>query len=175
MIQEKFFIEPDRLSVFIGSEGANKKILEEKFACSIEINSNTGEVFVESEDALNVFILSNIVNAINYGHSPEHALQLEDENIVLDIIDVKPKVRSHTRLKSVMGRIIGKNGSTRRVLEEITGCNVSVRDTFVSVIGPFENVDLVREALDMFIKGASHKALYQYLERNKTTSSKGLL
>lgn len=170
-MEENFYLEKDRIPVFIGKEGVQKKEFEEKFNCSIEINSETGEVLVDSEDALSNFILSNIVAAINYGHSPRSAIQLEDENNVLDVIDIKTQVRDSHRLKSVLGRVIGKNGSTREVIEQITKCNVAVKDHYVSVIGSFENVQLVHEALEMLIQGASHKSFYSYLERNKVNNS----
>lgn len=167
MIQEKVYLEKDRIQVFIGKEGTTKSLFEKQFNCEIEVNSDTGEVLMSAEDSYPLFIMSNIVAAINYGHNPQNALLLEDEHMVLDIIDVKNLVRNQSRLKSVMGRVIGSEGSTRKAIEEITKCNVSVRDHFVSVIGPFENVHLVHDALDMLIKGASHKTFYSYLERNK--------
>lgn len=172
---ESYFLEKDRIPVFIGKSGSEKKKLEKKFNCSLEINSKTGEVTIDSEDAIATFILSNMINAVNYGHSPENALMLEDENYVLDIIDVKNYIKDHSRLKSVMGRIIGKGGSTRNVIEEITKTHVSVKDHFVSIVGPYENVQLVHEAVEMLIQGASHKSFYSYLERNKSPTAEGFL
>ena len=72
-------------------------------------------------------------------------------------------------------RIIGKDGSTRKAIEEITKCNLSIKDSFVSVVGPYENVQLIHEALEMLIKGSSHKSFYSYLERNKSAQASGLL
>ena len=174
-MEEKFYLDEDRIPVFIGKSGLVKKDFERKFNSKISVDSNSGDVIVDSEDAVSLFILSNIINAINYGHSPEHALRLEDENAVLDIIDVRTMIKDKLKLKSVMGRIIGKEGSTRRAIEEVTKCSVSVKDHFVSVIGNFENTILVHEALDMLIKGASHKSFYSYLERNKVGSEAGLM
>ena len=74
-----------------------------------------------------------------------------------------------------MGRIIGKEGTTRKLIEDITKCSVSVYDHYVSIIGVYENTMLVHEAIDMLIKGASHKSLYGYLERNSTKFSENLL
>jgi ribosomal RNA assembly protein len=139
------------------------------------VDSKSGEVVVDTEDSLTQFILANVIAAVNMGHSPDSAMRLEDETFVLDTIDVKSYVKDHTRLKVVMGRIIGKEGSTRKLIEEITKCSVSVKDHYVSVIGPYENTILVHEALDMLIKGASHKSLYSYLERNKVNINTGLL
>lgn len=175
MPEESYFLEKDRIPVFIGKEGAKKKELEKKFDSEITIDSKTGEVIVSSEDALNTFVLSNIISAVNYGHNPDNAIQLEDENYVFDVIDVKPMVRDSTRLKIVLGRIIGKEGATRRMIEDITKCSVSVKDNFVSVIGPYENTLLVHEALQMLIKGSSHKSFYSFLERNRTQMDTGLL
>jgi ribosomal RNA assembly protein len=119
--------------------------------------------------------MGNVINAVNLGHSPDNGMKLENETFVLDTIDVKDYVKDHKRLKSIMGRIIGQEGSTRKIIEDITKCNVSVKDHFVSIIGPYENTLLVHEALDMLIKGASHKSLYSYLERNKNNIESGLL
>ncbi len=174
-MEERFFLEKERIPVFIGKDGSTKKMFEDKFGCEIEINSGNGEVIVSGEDGYISFIMSNIINAINHGHSPQNALMLEDDNYVLDIIDVKTRVRDSKRLKVVLGRVIGKEGTTRKLIEEITKCSVSVKDHFVSVIGPFENITLVHDALDMLIKGASHKSFYSYLERNKSNIDSGLL
>ncbi len=166
-MEETFYLEPTRIPVFIGKEGSVKEKLEKEFESKIEVDSKTGEVEVISENAINSFVLGHIIEAINLGHNPENTFYLKDEHYVFDIIDVKPLVRDSKRLTSVMGRIIGKEGSTRKAIEEITKCDLAISDSIVSVIGPFENVQLVHEALDMLIKGASHKSIYSYLERNK--------
>lgn len=173
-MEEKYYLDLDRIPVFIGSNGNQKKIFEKKFNCNIIVNSKNGEVDITCDDSVNLFILSNIISAINHGHSPKNAMKLEDENFVFDIIDVKRMIKDQARLKVVLGRIIGKEGSTRKAIEEVTQCSVSVKDHFVSVIGPFENTILVHEALDMLIKGASHKSFYSYLERNKVGSAQGI-
>ncbi len=174
-MEEKYYLDLDRIPVFIGSNGEQKRVFEKKFNCSIKVDSNNGEVEITSDDSVNLFILSNIIHAINHGHSPMTAIKLEDENFVLDIIDVKRIVKDHNRLKVVLGRVIGKEGSTRKAIEEVTKCSVSVKDHFISVLGPYENTILVHEALDMLIKGSSHKSFYSYLERNKVGSAGGVL
>ena len=172
---DRFFLDRDRIAVFIGHNGSWKKKFEETFNCKININSGNGEVIVESDNPTSRFVLSNVIHAINYGHSPQSAIKLEDDNYVLDVIDIKTMVRDHSRLNTVVGRIIGKNGSTRKLIEDITKCNVSVYNNFVSVIGPHENTTLVHEALEMLIKGASHKSFYSFLERNRVKMDTGLM
>ena len=174
-MKERYYLDLSRVPVFIGKNGIMKKEFEKKFNSKIEVNSKSGEVVVDSDNAVSSFVLSNIISAINYGHSPEHAMNLEDENNVLDIIDIGSTVKNKEKLKSVIGRVIGKDGSTRKTIEEITKCYVSVKDHFVSVIGNFENTMLVHEALDMLIRGASHKSFYSYLERNKINPKNNLI
>jgi ribosomal RNA assembly protein len=166
-IENKFFLEKDRIPVFIGKNGIQKKEFEERFNCKLAINSKTGEVNVSEIDGYNDFVLNNVINAINHGHSPQNALLLENEHFVFDIIDVRTLVKDHSRVKVVLGRIIGRNGSNRETIEEITKCHVAVKDNFVSVIGPYENTLLVHEALETLISGASHKSFYSYLKRNR--------
>jgi len=113
MEEEKYYLNKDRMSVFIGSNGETKKQLEKIFECNININSENGEILASSENSINLFVLGHVINAINYGHNPKNAMLLEDENFVFDIIDVKTLVRDNSRLKIVLGRIIGKEGSTR--------------------------------------------------------------
>ncbi len=172
MITENFFLEKERIPVFIGKEGKTREEFEKVLGARIEVNSNSGEVIASSENSISLFVLSQMITAINLGHNPEHALLLNDEHYVLDVMDVKPMVRDSRRLKVVLGRIIGKDGSTRKAVGEITKCYLGVYDHTVSIIGPYENVILVHEALDMLISGSSHKSFYAYLERNSVKDSK---
>lgn len=172
---DRYFLELDRIPVFIGKQGTQKKAFEEKFNCKLDVNSETGEVILTGGESVDNFVLSTIIHAINYGHSPQHALELTNPNFVFDVIDVKLKVRDHKRLKIMMGRIIGREGGTRKLIEEITKCSIAVKDHFVSAIGPYENTILVHEALEMLISGASHKSFYGFLERNRVKMDTGLL
>ncbi len=172
---ETYYLNPERINVFIGKSGSMKRIFEKRLECDIEVDSSTGKVNAKSDNSVNLFVLGNMIGAINMGHNPENALMLMDETFVVDNIDVKNYEKNIDRLKIIMGRIIGKEGITRKTIEDITKCKVSVHDHIVSVIGPYENTMLVHEALDMLIKGAAHKSLYSFLERNKENINKGLL
>lgn len=174
-MEDKFFLEKSRIPVFIGKNGQMKKKIEDVFNCQINIDSKTGDVFVKIEDELSRFILSNVILAINFGQNPLNALKLLDENYVVDVLDVKTEIKNSSKIKSIVGRVIGKDGSTRKTIEEITKCFVSISDSKICVIGAYENIILIHEALLMLIKGASHKSFYSYLERNKNEISSGLL
>ncbi len=161
-----FFIDPDRIGSVIGRKGRTKRFLEREFDCKIKVDSNSGRVEVVGDDFVNEYVLWTIINAISFGHNPDEALLLENEYVAHDFIDLKEYVKKD-KIGSVLGRVIGRNGSVRRIVEEITGCDVVVHKHYISFIGPFENTYVLREAFIKLIKGASHSSFYRYLERNK--------
>ncbi|MCA9486582.1 RNA-processing protein [Candidatus Woesearchaeota archaeon] len=174
-MDEKTFIDADRLPVLIGKDGETKRLLEQHFDSTMAIDSQSAEIVISGKDAVSTFTLKNVISAINFGHNPKKALKLEDEHMVLDVIDVKSMVKDAGRCKVIMGRIIGKEGSTRKVIEEASGCDVSVKDHYVSVIGPYENTLIVHDALKMLISGAAHKSFYAFLEKNAVRKDPAIL
>ncbi|MBI4163007.1 MAG: RNA-processing protein [Candidatus Aenigmarchaeota archaeon] len=148
-------IPKERIAVLIGEYGSSKKTIEKETHTKILIED---EVIIEGE-SLDVLTAENIVKAIGRGFSPENALKLADEEILLDIIHL-PK----TDLERLRSRIIGAKGKARRTLEMLTDTNISVYGKTVSIIGKYENVFPAREAVEKLIKGFSHKSVYAFLE-----------
>lgn len=159
-------IDPQRIAVVIGKNGSVKKELEKKFETRIDIDSKTGNVKLVAQDSLNIFVLRNIIKAIGQGHNPLSAFLLEDDFYVIDEVDIKDFV-SKDKIRKYKGRVIGQKGSVRRAVQEITSCDMVINETVVSFIGTFENCQVLREALEMLLKGCSHAKFYGYLERNK--------
>jgi len=75
--------------------------------------------------------------------------------------------RLSSDISRIKGRIIGREGKTRRIIEEMTGTRVSVYGHTVSMIGGIEQVDIAREAIKMLIKGNQHKTVYRFLQRKR--------
>ncbi|MHA2104315.1 MAG: KH domain-containing protein, partial [Candidatus Hodarchaeales archaeon] len=75
--------------------------------------------------------------------------------------------RSKKRVERIRGRIIGESGRTRRVLEEITRCNVSIYGDTVAIVGRYEDgeIDTAQEAIELLISGVKHGTVYKFLER----------
>jgi len=156
----------ERVGVLIGREGSVKSYIESKTSCRIHVNSDEGEVFVECDDALSVFRVAEVVKAIGRGFSPEKALKLlDDDELIFDIISLSNL--SERALKRIKGRIIGKNGKTRRLIEELTGAYVSVYGKTVSLIGYINQVRIAREAIEMLINGVQHGTVYSFMERKR--------
>ncbi len=161
-------IPEDRIGVLIGKEGEIKKKIQEKTGCKIKINSSTGDVkIIRGDDAIGFLKAKSVVEAIARGFNPEVAMKLLDDDFyVFESIDLSEYV-SPKALERVKGRIIGKEGKVRRMIEETLNVHVSVYDKFVSIIGAFENVAAAREAIMMLVEGAQHSTVQRFMERKR--------
>jgi len=164
MYSRKLTLYPDRIGVLIGKEGSVKKKLEDLLNVSINVNSDTGEVLIKGEDPERVLRASQIIEAINYGFSPERAFTLLSDDQVFHVVDLSAYVgKSIKDLKRVKGRIIGEKGKARRVIEETAKVQLSIYRHYVAIIGSFSDVLLADEAIRRLIKGSPHKAVYNFL------------
>lgn len=166
-------IPKERVGVLIGPEGKTKKHVEEKLKVELQIDSEAGDVIItmaeNADDPSTLFKAKDLVTAIGRGFSPEHAFRLvRDEEAVLDVIDLRSAFgKSEADIKRVQGRIIGMNGKTRQIIEELTDTNVSVYGHTVSIIGSVEQVQIARDAIEMLVKGSMHGTVYRFLHRKR--------
>lgn len=166
-------ISKERIGVLIGTNGSVKKYIEKTLGVKLEIDSETGNVVIMPEKNLNdpslLFKAKDIVLAIGRGFSPERAFKLlEREDNILEIIDLRETVgKSESELIRVRGRIIGKDGRTREIIEEMSGALVSVYGHTVAIIGDFDQVNIAREAINLLIKGCAHSTAYRFLQRRR--------
>jgi ribosomal RNA assembly protein len=124
-----------------------------------------------------LFKAKDVVTALGRGFSPEHAFRLiRDEEAILDIIDLRTVFgKSEADIKRVKGRIIGMNGKTRRIIEELTDTNVAIFGHTVTIIGTVEQVQVAREAIEMLVRGSMHSTVYRFLHRKRRELKKKML
>ncbi|WP_286878269.1 KH domain-containing protein, partial [Methanosaeta sp. UBA458] len=105
-------IPEERIGVLVGPNGSMKHFIEEKTKTSLEIDSDTGTISVTSaEDPLQVLRVMDLVKAIGRGFSPERALAiLDDEMLMLDVLDISKTAGTRSDMERLKGRIIGKDG-----------------------------------------------------------------
>lgn len=144
-----------------------KKLIEEKSKTLLEIDSESGTITVESsEDPLMVMRVSDLVRAIGRGFSPERSLAiLDDEMLMLDVMDLSKMVGTKSDMARLKGRIIGKDGKTREIMERLSGSKVSVYGKTISLIGYPEQIRVARAAIEMLLDGAPHGNVYSFLEK----------
>jgi len=166
-------IPKERIGVLIGQDGKTKREIEENLNVKLEVDSETGDVTInlneDSTDPSQLFKARDIVLAIGRGFSPQRAFRLlHDEDVMLTIIDLREIFgRSKSDIRRVKGRIIGKEGKTRRIIEECTEAYISVYGHTVSIIGGVEQSEIAREAISMLIKGNQHATVYRFLQRKR--------
>ncbi|WP_297536166.1 KH domain-containing protein [Thermococcus sp.] len=172
--QEEFVrIPKERVAVLIGKKGKTKREIEERTGTRIEVDSETGEVFITStektRDPLAVWKARDIVLAIGRGFSPERAFRLFNEGEILEVVNLTDIVVGNEKnaLPRVRGRIIGRKGRTREIIEEMSGADVSVYGKTVAIIGNPIQVEVARTAIEKLARGSPHGVVYRYLERRK--------
>jgi len=165
-------IPKDRVGVLVGLRGAVKSAIEEKLSVDLKIDSPSGAVEIgvkpDAPDPSGALQAKDIVLAIGRGFSPERAFRLFSEDNTLDIIDLHDFFgKNEAEIRRVDGRIIGREGKTRRILEELTGTAISVSGHTVSIIGGYVAVTMAKDALEKLIKGRQHGTVYKFLRRRR--------
>ena len=167
----------ERVGVVIGREGVTKTKIEEAFNSRLLIQSETGLIDiiprVDSPDPTTILRARDVVLAIGRGFSPERALKLEDDDVVLDVIDLRELLGKNEReIARLKGRVIGREGKIRRLIEEMTSAKISVYGHTISMLGDYETVTAAREAIELLLKGKQHSTVYKLLRKIKSESKK---
>jgi ribosomal RNA assembly protein len=163
-------IPAERLGVLIGPEGVTKRRLQESTGTKIAVDSATGEVTIDEAGAADPVLAlkaRDIVQAVGRGFSEERAFRLLDDDAYIEILDIKDFARSKGRVAQVRARLIGTRGKTRRIIEELTGVDVSVWGHTVAMIGGSFEMAIAREAVIMLLRGSEHRTVYRFLERKR--------
>ncbi|WP_336328452.1 KH domain-containing protein [Halovenus sp. HT40] len=159
-------VPDDRIGVLIGQGGETMREIEEQAEVRLDIDSESGNVRIEKVgDPVLGLKGPDIVKAIGRGFSPEDALSLlEDDMMMFELIDIEAAARNKNDLRRQKGRLIGEGGRTRELMEELTGASVAIYGSTLGVIGGPQQVEAVREAAEMLLEGAPHGTVYSFLE-----------
>ena len=141
----------------------NKKLLEDKL--NVKISNKGKEVFIEGtpEDE---YLAEKVIDAINFGFPISDALQVLDEEFLLEILNIKnyTKRKDLTRIKA---RIIGTKGKTLQNLCQLTKCCFELKDNEVGIIGSAECIKNAESAVKYLIQGSKQANVYAKLEKNQ--------
>jgi ribosomal RNA assembly protein len=160
-------VPQDRIGVLIGEGGETMREIERRAEVRLDIDSESGSVAVESVgDPVTGLVAPDIVKAIGRGFRPDDALSLlDDEMRMFELIDIDAASRNKKDLQRNKGRLIGEDGRTRELMEELTGADVVIYGSTLGIIGQPEEVEVVRRAAEMLLDGSPHGTVYAYLER----------
>lgn len=166
-------IPKDRIGALIGPEGKVKQVLEKRLKVELTIDSETGDVAIklapETDDPSLLFRAKEVVTAIGRGFAPERAFRLiDDEELLFEVIDLREMFgTAQSELQRVKGRLIGQEGKTRRIIEELTEADVSIHGHTVAIIADMDQMEIAREAVKMILRGSMHSTVYRYLHRKR--------
>ncbi len=166
-------IPVERVGAVIGREGGTKRVLEEELGVQLSVDSKEGLVTVKSNSisGADPFTALRVIEAIGRGFSPQRAKRLIDGGTAFEVIDLRDYAgRSTNSLDRIKGRVIGLKGKSRRVIEELTKCHLSVYGRTVAIIGEAQEVQLASEAVRQLASGSQHKTVYNALQKARTKS-----
>jgi len=136
-------VPQDRLGVLIGEGGETMREIERRAEVRLDIDSESGSVAIDAVGApVTGLVAPDIVRAIGRGFRPDAALSLLDDDMrMFDLIDIDDATRNKNDLQRQKGRLIGEDGRTRELMEELTGATVVIYGTTLGAIGTPQQVD----------------------------------
>lgn len=141
-----------------------KKELKKFLDVEIEINN---EVFLESENVLDLLKLKKIFECFDFGFEFKDCICLLDEDYVFEKIDLKDYAKSLKRILVLKGRVIGRKGKSKNLIENYSNSKILIKEKEVGILGKWNEVDLAKKAIEMILKGAKHGTVFKFLEENK--------
>ncbi|MEK6933522.1 MAG: hypothetical protein AABW75_01455 [Nanoarchaeota archaeon] len=138
-----------------------RHFLENELGVKIRIVGN--EVFIDgpSFEEYEAFI---VLEAMQLGFSAKKALTLRDESMIFRRIQIK-NFTKRKNLEEVRARIIGREGKTKKTIEEISSCHLIINGNEVGIIASAKNIDDATTAITNLIRGSKQANVYRYLER----------
>jgi len=159
-------VPSDRVGTIIGNNGETKRMLMSMTGVKIEVDGE-GEVLIhddKAKDPLRALQLLDVIKAIGRGFSPERAMRLFQDDEYLEMIDLKEFGSRSNQMARIRGRIIGHEGKTRSLIEDLAGVSMSVYGNTVSLIGSSAGLPVAKHAIEMLLNGSEHSTVYRYLE-----------
>ncbi len=156
-------IPQKQVPVFRKNENAFKHELEEALHASITVEE-TGVIEAEAAEAIDEIVLQDIIRAIGAGFQKDEALLLLEEDTVLHLIDVTEFAKSKKDEQRLKGRVIGRNGKMKRVVERETGTSLSIAEKSIAIIGKHENLYIAKCVIEYILSGKPYSAALHYAQ-----------
>lgn len=148
-----------------------KDRLKELAEVELEVDKagDGNDIVINDEDSLKVMRIKEVVKAFGRGFEIEESLNLLDEDFKLEIINIPDFCgKSRDRLITMRGRLIGRKGKTKAIIERLLNVKISVYGKTASILGKWDDVQNAREAVEMILTGCKHGTVYRFLEERKS-------
>lgn len=157
----------------LGKEERNLWKLGKELDVTFEIkrSGESAGIIIKGGSPIHEYIVSEILEAIASGFDLETALLLRDEEFIFKKINLKTYAHG-SRLEVVKGRIVGKEGRVKQVIQDLSECFICLADNNASIIGKAENAELASRALEAIIRGSKHANIFKLLEKSRARLKK---
>jgi ribosomal RNA assembly protein len=168
-MEEIIKVTQQRIPVIIGPGGQTKRGIEKATHTSLDIDSHTGDItIVGGNNYYDVYNAKKLINAISRGFSPEHAFLILKDDYTLEVISIPEAIgKNESRLEQIKGRIIGREGSIKNLIEKRCSCYLSVFGKTVSVIAKADDMTKIQEVIEAIIGGCKHTTVFRMLKSAK--------
>ncbi len=139
----------------------NLALLEKKLNVKIKFEGKKANI---EGEAIDEYEAMKILEAIAFGFPAKKALLLMNENYMFTKINIK-KFTRRKNLEDVRARVIGSEGKTKRTIENLSGCEMIIRDNEVGILGPVDEIEHAVTAVGNVARGTKQANVYAYLER----------
>jgi ribosomal RNA assembly protein len=156
----------------LGKNERNIKSLRQKLDAKIDVkrqrDNDNADILIMGKNAMQEYVLSEILEALASGFDLKVAILLEDEEFVFKKVNLRTYARG-SRLSFVRARIVGSEGKSKRVIQSLTDCFISLSDNYVAIIGKPESIELASKAIESLIRGTKHANVFKFLEKSQGT------
>tara|TARA_Y100000310_G_C20273289_1_gene619064 strand:- start:104 stop:595 length:492 start_codon:yes stop_codon:yes gene_type:complete len=139
----------------------NKTDLEDKLNVKITVKGT--DVSINGKEVDEHFA-ERVLLSMDFPFLVEDSLLLKNEDYLLEVINIKDYTKRQD-LGIIKGRIIGTKGKTLKVLTNLTGCEIAVKDNNVAIIGRAEEIEAAINAVVSLIQGSKQANVYAHLEK----------
>ncbi|MDP1695830.1 MAG: hypothetical protein Q8L29_02885 [archaeon] len=138
-----------------------KEELEKKLDIKITLSRKTATI---EGNSLEEYEVANILNAISLGFSAKKSIHLLGEEISFKKINIKDFTKRKD-MYEVRARIIGKEGKIKRTLEDLSDCEIIIRENTIGILGSAEEMEKTITGITNLIRGSKVSNVYNYLEK----------
>ena len=165
-------IPSDRVGALVGKDGSSKKMIEERTGIKLQIDKEGEVVYDDNAEGVEPIMalqIMDIIKAVGRGFNPDKAMKLlDDDDMYFESIDIKDVIGDRqNQVVRARGRLIGKDGKTRKLIEDLADVYMSVYGNTVSLIGNSISLPIAKNAIEMLLHGSEHSTVYHYLESQR--------
>ena len=165
-------IPSDRVGALVGKDGSSKKMIEERTGIKLQIDKEGEVVYDDNAEGVEPIMalqIMDVIKAVGRGFNPDKAMKLlDDEDMYFESIDIKDVIGDRqNQVVRARGRLIGKDGKTRKLIEDLADVYMSVYGNTVSLIGNSISLPIAKNTIEMLLHGSEHSTGYHYLESQR--------